>query len=193
MLSKTIFFCLIFFHFQIVSLHASLIERGKGSYGDPNVVSWGEDAKVKIGKYCSIASGTTILLGGEHRTDWVTTYPFSDLWPTVAGHIKGHPKTKGDVIIGNDVWIGMGALILSGVTIGDGAVVGAHAVVAKNVPPYSIVAGNPAKIIKYRFDEDTIKKLIAIAWWDWPDEKIASAMEFLLSSDINNFLIYNDL
>lgn len=181
-----LFLCLLIFQ----DLSCSLEERGRGSYGAPEVVSWGEGARLKIGQFCSIANGVTILLGGEHRVDWVTTYPFSFLWPQVAGHIKGHPKTKGDVIIGNDVWIGTGALILSGVTIGDGAVVGAHAVVTKNVPPYAIVGGNPAKIIRYRFDEYTIQKLLAISWWNWPDQKIAVAMEFLLSNDINTFIKY---
>lgn len=166
----------------------SSIEKGKGTYGSPHVMSWGEGTKVKIGKFCSIARGVTIFLGGDHRTDWVTTYPFSVTRPNIAGHITGHPRTKGDVIIGNDVWIGSNASILSGVTIGDGAVIGAHAVVAKNVPPYAIVVGNPAKIIRFRFDQETIDKLIAIAWWDWPDEKINGAVDLLLSTDIAGFI-----
>ncbi|HEV8050935.1 MAG TPA: DapH/DapD/GlmU-related protein [Parachlamydiaceae bacterium] len=99
---------------------------GKGSYGQPTVIGFGEGYVAVVGKYCSIAGGVTILTGGDHRVDWITTFPFSALWPHVAGHIKGHPKSKGNVIIGNDVWIGMNAFILSGVTIGDGAVVGAE-------------------------------------------------------------------
>lgn len=181
------FFCLI----SLSLFGSEIIERGKGSYGEPRVLSWGEGAKVRIGKFCSIASEVTILLGGNHRVDWVTTYPFNVMWSGVAGHIQGHPSTKGDVVIGNDVWIGAGALILSGVTIGDGAVVGARAVVAKNVPPYAVVVGNPAKIVKYRFDESTVEKLLAIAWWDWPDDKIAAAIPFLLSENINDFIIYS--
>ena len=128
------------------------------------------------------------MTGGEHRVDWVTTYPFSAIWPAVAGHIPGHPKTKGNVIIGNDVWIGMNVFILSGVTIGDGAVVGAGALVSKDVPPYAIVGGNPAKIIRYRFDPQTIKKLLSIAWWNWSDDEIIKAMPFLLSNDISSFV-----
>ncbi len=167
------------------------LEYGKGSYGKIHAISWGEGATVTVGKYCSISSGVVALTGGEHRVDWVTTYPFNVLWPKVAGHIQGHPKTKGDVIIGNDVWIGMDAFILSGVKIGDGAVIGAKSVVAKDVPPYAIVGGNPAKIIRYRFDPETIEKLIAIAWWDWPDEKIRLNMELLLSNNLEEFIRRN--
>ena len=143
-----------------------------------------------IGKFCAIAEGVTVLLGGNHRTDWISTFPFSVLWPEVAGHIKGHPATRGDVVIGNDVWIGWGALILSGVKIGDGAVIGAHSVVSRDVPPYAIVCGNPAIIKKYRFDEESIQKLLAISWWNWPDEEIAEVVPMLLSQDIGAFLEY---
>lgn len=161
---------------------------GKGSYGQPQVLGFGEGACVIVGKYCSIATGVSIMTGGEHRVDWVTTYPFSAIWPDVAGHIPGHPKTKGNVIIGNDVWIGMNVFILSGVTIGDGAVIGAGALVSKDIPPYAIVGGNPAKLIRYRFDPQTIKKLLSIAWWNWSDEEIIKAMPLLLSNDISSFV-----
>ncbi len=168
---------------------SDLIERGRGTYGDPLVLSWGENAKLKIGQFSSISAEVEILLGGEHRSDWVTTYPFNCFWAN-AQHISGHPKTKGDVLIGNDVWIGRGVCILSGVTIGDGAIIGAKALVSKDVPPYAIVAGNPARIIRYRFNETTIRKLIEIAWWNWPEEKIANAMPYLLSSNIDAFIQY---
>ncbi|MBI3236491.1 MAG: CatB-related O-acetyltransferase [Chlamydiales bacterium] len=174
-------------YFSLLSADG-LVEKGRGSYGNPTVFSWGEGARLRIGNFCSIANEVQVFLGGEHRSDWVTTYPFSTLWPRVAGHISGHPRTKGDVVIEHDVWIGLGACILSGVTIGSGAVVGARAVVTKNVPPYAIVAGNPAKIIRYRFDEEVIGKLLQIAWWNWSDRKISSAMEYLLSDDIYRFI-----
>lgn len=98
------------------------------------------------------------------------------------------PATKGDIVIGNDVWIGKEATILSGVTIGDGAVVGCKALVAKDVPPYTIVGGNPAKVIKKRFPNDIIEKLLKIKWWDWEDEKIEKAIPLLLSNDMVAFL-----
>ncbi len=175
---------------QLPCWSSELIEMGAWSYGKPVVFSWREGARVKVGRFCSIGPEVKIMLGGEHRIDWVTTFPFTALWPDVAGGISGHPKTKGDVIIGNDVWIGYGAFIFSGVTIGDGAVVGAQAVVTKNVPPYAIVGGNPARIIRYRFDEEVIRKLLAIAWWNWPEKAIREVVPLLVSSDIRTFIHY---
>lgn len=160
---------------------------GRGTYGDPKILTWGEDATLRIGDFCSIADGVQIALGGEHRTDWVTTFPFNVLWDE-AKHIEGHPKTKGDVIIGNDVWIATEAIIMSGVTIGDGAVIGARALVAKDVPPYTIVGGNPAKIIKQRFPDDIVERLLALQWWNWEDQRIAEQLPLLLNHDIEAFL-----
>jgi len=164
-----------------------MYDIGDFTYGKPEILSWGEGTTVKIGAFCSISSGVKIFLGGDHRTDWVTTYPFNILWDC-AKHIKGHPKSKGDVIIGNDVWIGADATILSGVTIGDGAVVGSKSLVIKDVPPYAVVAGNPAKFIKYRFNEDIIARLLVIQWWSWDEKKIESFLPLMLNSDISPFL-----
>lgn len=173
-------------------INSGIAEIGDFSYGCPNIFHYGEDAKLIIGKFCSIALDVDIFLGGNHRTDWITTYPFSayelrDIWPE-AINIVGHPATKGDVVIGNDVWVGHGATILSGVKIGDGAVIGAKAVVTKNVEPYSIVVGNPAREIKKRFNNEVVIKLLKIKWWDWPIDKIRRNMAILLNSDIENFL-----
>jgi acetyltransferase-like isoleucine patch superfamily enzyme len=165
----------------------SQYDIGDWTYGDPLIVSFGEMAKLKIGRFCSIADGAVILLGGEHRIDWITTYPFNVFFPWGKSY-KGHPKTKGDVVIGNDVWIGREALILSGVKIGNGAVVGARSVVTKDIKPYSIVAGNPAKHIKYRFEESIIPELIDIAWWDWPISKIEKSLPLLLSGKVLEFI-----
>ena len=160
---------------------------GRDTYGDLTVHSWGESATLKIGAFTSIAHGVQVFLGGEHRTDWVTTFPFSALWEG-AKNISGHPKTKGDVKIGNDVWIARESVIMSGVTIGDGAVIGARAVVTKNVAPYTIVAGNPATVVKQRFDDKTIKQLLKIKWWEWTDSEITKAFPHLLNNDISNFI-----
>lgn len=159
---------------------------GFGSYGDLTIRSWGEDATVKIGAFCSFAH-CQIYLGGEHRTDWVTTYPFSEFWESVK-HIKGHPKTKGDVIIGNDVWIGNEAIVMSGVNIGDGAVIGTRALVTKDVPAFSIVAGIPARVVRMRFDEKTISRLVALQWWNWDKAKIERYLPLMLREGIAVFL-----
>jgi len=160
---------------------------GDYTYGFPRVVSWNEGAGLKIGRFCSIAENVSIFLGGEHRTDWVTTYPFSVL-DDCFSHITGHPSTKGDVEIGNDVWIGWSATLMSGIRVGDGAVIGAFAVVARDVKPYEIVAGNPARHIRPRFSEDIVEKLLAIRWWDWDIEKIRENVPHLLQDDIEKFV-----
>lgn len=162
-------------------------EIGRGSYGDLAVRGWEEGAVLRVGAYTSIARGAQVMLGGEHRIDWVTTYPFNVLWPA-ARHKTGHPTTKGDIVIGSDVWIGAEAMILSGVTIGHGAVVGARSVVAKDVPPYGIVVGNPARLVKYRFAPEVVERLLAVAWWDWPEDAIQRAMDDLLSPELATFL-----
>lgn len=163
---------------------------GDFTYGNPKVMDWDEGARLYIGKFCSIADEVTIFLGGEHRTDWASTYPFSALiseWPNAVS-VEGHPKTKGDVIIGNDVWIGYGSTILSGVKIGNGAVIGAKSVVTKDVEPYSIVAGNPIKFIKNRFSNDSIEKLLKVEWWDWEIEKIKKNISLLCSNNLTSLL-----
>lgn len=162
-------------------------EIGRHTYGSPNISTWNEGAIFKIGAFCCIASGVNIFLGGEHRIDWATTYPFSTLWEG-GKNIAGHPKTKGDVIIGNDVWIGCEAVIMSGVTIGDGAVIGARAVVTKDIEPYAIYAGNPARLIRKRFDEATIQQLLELQWWNYSDRVIEELLPMLLSTEIQEFI-----
>jgi acetyltransferase-like isoleucine patch superfamily enzyme len=163
---------------------------GKYTYGTP-LVKWANtNAKLTIGNFCSIASGVTIYLDGNHRSDWVTTYPFGHInqhiFNTYDGH--SHPSTKGDVVIGNDVWISDDVTIMSGVTIGDGAIIANNSHVVKNVEPYSIVGGNPAKLIKYRFTQEQIEKLLEIKWWSWDDAKINIYTPLLCSDNIDNFI-----
>jgi Bacterial transferase hexapeptide (six repeats) len=155
----------------------------------PAVWRWGEPATLIIGKYCSLSIEIVIQLGGNHRPDFVTTYPLSAIadWPEAAD-VEGHPASKGDVRIGNDVWIGMGALILSGVTIGDGAVIAARAVVSRDVPPYAIAAGNPARIVRMRFPDDVIRKLLRLRWWDWDIDRVRRYIPLLMQPDIRAFL-----
>ena len=177
---------------NLLSLNPKLkkYEVGKFSYADqpPTVLNFGgANSVLKIGNFCSIAAGVTIMLGGEHHPEWITTYPFNLALEDITCE-DPNPYTKGDVIIGNDVWIGRKALILSGVHIGDGAIIGARSVVAKDVEPYSIVAGNPARLIRKRFDDKTIEKLLKIKWWDWDLEKIKENVPLLLSNNIKKFI-----
>jgi virginiamycin A acetyltransferase len=157
---------------------------GKYTYGLPKIFKIESNSQIQIGNFCSIANDVNIFLDGEHESKNISTYPF--------GHFKKFKtkkkfitKSKGKVTIGNDVWIGYRVTILSGVNIGDGAVIGACALVNKDVAPYTIVGGIPAKIIKKRFDDKTIKKLLKIKWWNWSDEKIQKNIETLHSNNLN--------
>ncbi len=137
--------------------------------------------KLKIGKFCSIACGTKFLFNSaNHALDSLSTYPFPlffEEWNLEKEKVTDAWDNRGDIVIGNDVWIGYEAVILSGVTIGDGAIIGTRAVVTKDVPPYTIVGGVPAKPIRKRFDEKVIEELLKIKWWDWTEEKIARNIE----------------
>lgn len=150
----------------------SWVTVGRFSYGIEHMAvrHWREGARLTIGAFCSIARGLTVFLGGNHRVDWATTYPFGHIFKEelLPPGIKGHPQTRGDVVIGNDVWIAEGVTILSGVTIGDGAVIGANATVTRSVGPYEVWGGNPATLIRPRFAEPLTARLQALRWWDQP-------------------------
>ena len=152
------------------------VRVGRHTYGvtDGTVAHGAPDCLVTIGAFCSIAAGVVIMAKADHPTNLPSTYPFSRLFPD---DVRYEGTTKGPVVIGNDVWIGRGALVLSGVTVGDGAIIGAGAVVSKDIPPFAIAVGNPAKVVKYRFRSEVVAKLLAIRWWDWPDETIRGRMD----------------
>ena len=150
----------------------SRVTVGRFTYGHRalKIHQWKEGAALNIGQFCSLGRGINIFLGGNHRTDWITTFPFGHVFTDELGaaRMPGHPSSRGDVVIGDDVWIGAGATILSGVTIGAGAVIGAQALVARDVRPYAVVGGNPASERARRFSDEVIAQLLALAWWDLP-------------------------
>ena len=166
----------------------------RGTYFDRNIniISWSDEYRILVGKYCSVGRDCNFFLHANHRIDWITTSSqlLGPVTPEIAEmHMKmGHPTCKGDIVVENDVWIGAKSTIMSGVKISNGAVVAANSVVTKDVPPYSIVAGNPAKIVKYRFSEDQIEKLLKLSWWNWDEQKIKENSSLLWSGDINNFV-----
>lgn len=143
-----------------------------------------------VGKFCSIACGVKFLFNSaNHTLSSLSTYPFPiffEEWGTEKKDVAEAWDNKGDIVVGNDVWIGYEAVILSGVTIGDGAVIGARAVVTKDVPPYTIVAGIPAKTIRKRFPDEVIFKLLGLKWWDWPAEKIAQNLAAIQTGQIDS-------
>ncbi len=148
--------------------------------------------KLIIGKFCSIACGTRFLFNSaNHSLTSLSTYPFPlffEEWKQNPCDITMSWNNKGDIVIGNDVWIGFEAIIMAGVTIGDGAVIGARALVTKDIPPYTIVGGVPAKPIKKRFSEKTIEALLQIRWWDWPKEKIQKHIPAIQSGSIEQLI-----
>jgi len=145
--------------------------------------------KLVIGKFCSIACGAKfIFTSANHTLKSLSTYPFPiffEEWGMDSTNIADAWDNKGDIVIGNDVWIGYEAVILSGVTVGDGAIIGTRAVVTKDVPPYTIVGGVPARYIRRRFDEETVAKLMELKWWEWSDEKIKENLSAIQSGSIN--------
>jgi acetyltransferase-like isoleucine patch superfamily enzyme len=157
---------------------------GKGSYGHVRVFSWDRSAEIRIGKFTSIAS-VTIMLGGEHHYRDVSTYPFRELY---AGKEEESAKARGEVSIGNDVWIGRDVFILDNLIISDGAVLGAKSVITRDVPPYAVVAGNPAEVKKYRFSDEEIRMLLESKWWELPEEFIKRNVELFYTRDVKDFV-----
>jgi virginiamycin A acetyltransferase len=161
--------------------------NGPEKFEEHNVLYNNDFSKVKliIGKFCAIAAETRFLMTGNHKLDAISTYPFPIFhgWENVYD-VTNLPE-KGDIIVGNDVWFGYDSLVRGGVNVGDGAIIATRAVVVKDVPAYSIVAGNPAKVVKMRFNDTTIERLLRISWWDWKIEKINQHLSLICHLDVD--------
>lgn len=170
-----------YFSFPVLIPELSL---GNHSYpNQPTVYYWGAPCALHVGNYCSIAHGSTFILGGEHPKKSLSTN-------TLLHQISPTNRWKGDIVIENDVWIGANATILSGVTIHTGAIVGAGAVVTKDIPPYAIVVGSPQQILRYRFEPDTIARLLESHWWESDPETLNPLLE--KSGDVEEFIEFLD-
>lgn len=164
---------------------------GKWSYGNPRILRWDYSSKIKIGNFCSLGPDIDFYIGGNHRVDWISTSQlpasqFNDVFEK-AKAIKNFSISKGDIEIGHDVWIGGRTTILSGVKIGTGAVIAAGSVVVNDVDPYTITGGNPNRLIKKRFKDSTIQKLLETEWWNLSDDKIDILSPYLLSNNFDAF------
>lgn len=161
---------------------AGRLSIGRHTYGSPRLLTFrNDDTSLTIGSFCSIGPDVTFVLGGNHATDRVTTFPIAERFG-LPNRTPGFPESKGSITVGDDVWIGFGATILSGVTIGHGSVIAAGAIVNRDVLPFAIVAGIPAKTVGYRFSEETQRAVIASQWWTLSDEQIVKAIDTLNGS-----------
>lgn len=153
-----------------------------------NVLYHYGDDRLIIGKFCAIATGVTFIMNGaNHKLDGISSFPFpifGGAWGEEMPQLLNLPS-RGDTIVGNDVWLGYQSTIMPGIKIGDGAIIAAKSVVTKDVPPYAIVGGNPAQIIKKRFSDPEIEQLLKIRWWDWPLEKITRYLGILMAGNLN--------
>jgi len=164
------------------------VEIGRHTYGVTRNSFWAshEKSPVRIGSFCSVGPDVLFVCAGEHRVDTATTYPLR----IVATEIRNGAETfgKGPTIVGHDVWFGARCIVLSGVTIGNGAVVGAGSVVTRDIPPYAIAVGNPARVIRYRFSPEVIERLQSSQWWNWSDDLIRERVALLTTVDAESFL-----
>ncbi|MFL6024493.1 MAG: CatB-related O-acetyltransferase [Marmoricola sp.] len=152
----------------------------------------GEGAPVHLGAYSGCHYTVTVITGGQHHLDWVSLLHAHEAEDGSWVHAENHVADRGPVVIGSDVWVGFEAVIMSGVTIGHGAAVAARAMVTKDVEPYAVVGGNPARLIRYRFDEPTREALLRIAWWDWSKAKVRAHAHLIHSPDVEEFIRLHD-
>ena len=166
---------------------------GNMSYYAPNVVKFkGDTGRVIIGNFASVAPDADFYVGGLHRVEWVSLYGLRAMLELPGAYEDGFTHGHGDIVVGSDTWVTNGCTVMSGVTIGDGAVVGTKAVVAKDVRPYAIVVGNPAREIGRRFSDEQVEALLRIRWWDWPTELVKERVDALSSPDIDAFIAHFD-
>lgn len=180
---------------MIENIHLWIADRGTYFDRNVNIITWSDQYKILLGKYNSIGRDCNFFLHANHRYDWITTSSqlLGPVTPEIADmHMKmGHPTCNGDIIIENDVWVGAKSTIMSGVKISNGAVIASCSVVTKDVPPYAIVGGNPAKVIKFRFSETQIDALLKIKWWEWGEDKIRQQAFNLWGDNIDTFINKN--
>lgn len=170
---------------------AGRVDIGEHTYGVPIINDYPyNESRLTVGKYCSLSETAIVMLGGQHPINHVSQYPFRINWRLPGAGYDGNPEPSKDTVIGNDVIINQRAFIRSGVTIGDGALVGANANVTKDVPPYAIVGGNPARVIRYRATPEQIEALLDIRWWDWPKDEVIASLDHIVSDDIDAFIAY---
>jgi acetyltransferase-like isoleucine patch superfamily enzyme len=166
---------------------------GNMSYYAPNVIKFkGDTGRVIIGNFASVAPDADFYVGGLHRVEWVSLYGLRAMLELPGAYEDGFTHGRGDIVVGSDTWVTNGCTVMSGVTIGDGAVVGTKAVVAKDVRPYAIVVGNPAKEIGRRFSDEQVEALLRIRWWDWPTELVKERVDALSSPDVDAFIAQFD-
>ena len=166
---------------------------GNMSYYAPNVIKFkGDTGRVIVGNFASVAPDADFYVGGLHRVEWVSLYGLRAMLDLPGAYEDGFTHGRGDIVVGSDTWVTNGCTVMSGVTIGDGAVVGTKAVVAKDVRPYAIVVGNPAKEIGRRFSDEQVEALLRIKWWDWPTELVKERVDALSSPDVDAFIAQFD-
>jgi acetyltransferase-like isoleucine patch superfamily enzyme len=169
------------------------IVMGRESYFAPIVRKFkGDTGRVIVGNFVSIAHGVEFYSGGMHRTEWVSQYGLRAMLDLPGAYEDGFPHGRGDIHVGHDAWLAQGSVVMSGVTIGPGAVVATRSVVTKDVAPYAIVGGVPAKQIGQRFDDEQVEALLRIAWWDWPLDTIKERVGLLSSPDVDAFIARYD-
>lgn len=170
-------------------IEAGILTMGDYSYYAPSVhVFAGDTSVVRVGKFSSIAADSHFFVGGAHRTDWVTSYGLRAVFDLPGKYEDGTPASRGDIEVGHDCWIALESVVLSGITIGTGAVVATRSVVTKDVRPYAMVAGNPAREVARRFPDHQVDALLRIAWWDWPIDQILEHVAELSSPDLDAFI-----